>query len=1084
LGVLLLAILAVAIGSSCFIGLYTVSGTVTLSGGAGLAGVMVTIKSTTSAATSTTTTDSTGAYTLLAVPPGTYTVTPSLAGYGFSPASSPVTVSTADITGVNFVGSALGISGVVSLSGGGGLSGVKITYSGPSSGLTTTDSTGSYSISPTGGLPIGIYNITPSLPGYSFNPASIPVTISNSGVTGVNFTASVLPSTYTISGTVSGTVSAGVTITLSGASSASKQTDSSGKYSFSPLLNGTYIVTPSLTGYSFSPSSTTVTLNGADATGEDFVSSANLYSISGTVSGGAGSPGVPGVIMSLTGAATSSITSSPTGSYSLAGLVNGTYTVTPSKPGYSFIPPSASLTINDANVSGVNFAVPGNVPRYLFQVNGDGSISTYAVVESTGQLRSVTYLDLSTVSTPGQPTLSALNPSGNSLYTLQPNADTSLGQVIMTYSINASGALKLAALSSNPVPGAVQISPDPLGRFLWVADSSGQILSYPLDPVTAAPGTQTVAANVPGVAVIAADPTGSYLFSEDTSGNVAAYTISSTGTLTPLGTPPLLHPTSGDAMIVDPSGKYLYVSAGSSVFGYTISSTGLASISGSPFLVLCPYLCSGPGGSSFNENVSQMTIDQSISALFAADNGTDYSQPIAAFLIGPGGVLTPSLFIAYNPSGPTGVQQVQIDPSGKYLLAAFGSGNSKEIDTYSVPLASHPPSGIRGRSASSSVPVGPLLMSLGLAATGVGPQFLYVTNSGSNTISQFSISNSTGELTSLASPLAVQNKPVAIAVQPNQESAYVALSTGSQTTGGDQLVQLSITNGVLSPVSQTPTNTGTMPTSLAIDVSGSFLYNTNEGDSLVLEYSIAGGTLPPTDTSSSQETTGSAPVFIATEPTGQFVYTANSGPGNVGVFAIQQPGGGLVSQNGGVPIAPVGAGPSWITTDPGGRFLYVASPKSDSIAEFLITASNGIPVANSNPYILVGVGGSNPGAVSIVVEPSGQFLYAANESANQIFAFSIEQSFGFASSIDQSLGLLAAVQGSLPSGAVANTGTTPVALAVDVSGQFLYCVNSGSNDISMYKINLADGSLTPVGTGTVPTGGTAPAAIAVSGALH
>ena len=55
---------------------------------------------------------------------------------------------------------------------------------------------------------------------------------------------------------------------------------------------------------------------------------------------------------------------------------------------------------------------------------------------------------------------------------------------------------------------------------------------------------------------------------------------------------------------------------------------------------------------------------------------------------------------------------------------------------------------------------------------------------------------------------------------------------------------------------------------------------------------------------------------------------------------------------------------------------------------------------------------------------------------------------------------------------------------MDVSGQFLYCVNSGSNDISIYKINLADGSLTPVGTGTVPTGGTAPAAIAVSGALH
>ena len=67
---------------------------------------------------------------------------------------------------------------------------------------------------------------------------------------------------------------------------------------------------------------------------------------------------------------------------------------------------------------------------------------------------------------------------------------------------------------------------------------------------------------------------------------------------------------------------------------------------------------------------------------------------------------------------------------------------------------------------------------------------------------------------------------------------------------------------------------------------------------------------------------------------------------------------------------------------------------------------------------------------------------------------------------------------------VASTGTGPVALAVDISGQYLYCVNSGSNDISIFKIGLTDGTLTPVGTATVPTGGTTPAGIALTGTVN
>ncbi len=75
------------------------------------------------------------------------------------------------------------------------------------------------------------------------------------------------------------------------------------------------------------------------------------YSISGTVSGATAS----GVTINLTGTATATTTTATDGTYSFSGLANGSYTVTPSKTGYTFSPTSASVTISGANQTGKNF---------------------------------------------------------------------------------------------------------------------------------------------------------------------------------------------------------------------------------------------------------------------------------------------------------------------------------------------------------------------------------------------------------------------------------------------------------------------------------------------------------------------------------------------------------------------------------------------------------------------------------------------------------------------------------------------------------------------------------------------------------
>jgi len=156
------------------------------------------------------------------------------------------------------------------------------------------------------------------------------------------------PSTYSISGKVSG---AAATLTLSGVTSRTTKTDSSGNYSFSGLANGLYIVAASQSGYSFSPATVSKTVSGGNVTGVNFTGVAvppGTYSLSGKVTGSAAT-------LTLSGASSGTTKTDANGNYSFSGLANGTYLVAPSQTGYSFTPSTVSKSVSGGNVTGVNF---------------------------------------------------------------------------------------------------------------------------------------------------------------------------------------------------------------------------------------------------------------------------------------------------------------------------------------------------------------------------------------------------------------------------------------------------------------------------------------------------------------------------------------------------------------------------------------------------------------------------------------------------------------------------------------------------------------------------------------------------------
>jgi hypothetical protein len=172
---------------------YAISGKVSFIG-LGLGGVTVAI---TGSGLSSITTNDSGYYAFAGTLNGDYTVTPSVAGFTFTPANRTITVNNSNVSVPEFTATAIPstsytISGRTSFNGA-GIAGVTVAITGTGSSSLTTDGSGNYSFT---GVINGNYTITPSRAGYSFTPSNRTFTVSNANKPGQNF-AVILPGSAT-----------------------------------------------------------------------------------------------------------------------------------------------------------------------------------------------------------------------------------------------------------------------------------------------------------------------------------------------------------------------------------------------------------------------------------------------------------------------------------------------------------------------------------------------------------------------------------------------------------------------------------------------------------------------------------------------------------------------------------------------------------------------------------------------------------------------------------------------------------------------------------------------------------------------
>lgn len=146
-----------------------------------------------------------------------------------------------------------------------------------------------------------------------------------------------------------GTAITGVTVADNAGHTAS--TDANGIYTFIGLPAGTYTLTPARAGYRFSPASHLVTLPGASGA-YDFTATRIVHSLSGQIVGPNNTP-LAGV--TVTNGMGQTVLTGADGAYRFTGLAPGNYTLTPSKEGLSFSPPSRSITLQ-SDLAGQDFA--------------------------------------------------------------------------------------------------------------------------------------------------------------------------------------------------------------------------------------------------------------------------------------------------------------------------------------------------------------------------------------------------------------------------------------------------------------------------------------------------------------------------------------------------------------------------------------------------------------------------------------------------------------------------------------------------------------------------------------------------------
>jgi 6-phosphogluconolactonase (cycloisomerase 2 family) len=372
--------------------------------------------------------------------------------------------------------------------------------------------------------------------------------------------------------------------------------------------------------------------------------------------------------------------------------------------------------------------------------------------------------------------------------------------------LDPAGAFAYVIIYANPaVPasvtgiGAFQVASDgklAAGTTAALNNASVQV-QVPCGNTTPPPPTESVPVNPVAMAI---DSAGKFLFVADSAtsdscgnhvpGAVSVFSVSN-GTLAEVAGSPFVLPVDDVNLLPQPQRPCTSL--------ITCSSASALAVTPTAYPELYSYCSGRPAPTtenlyvtdSANYTVLNYSVDPSAGALSLALPKTDISVPT-----GP------------VPSG------VAVDPCNRFLYVSnAGAGlGANTVSAYticsSVSLPACPGVDFSLHQVASPYPVGDAPGPLAVDAYG---GFLYVVDTGSNQVSQFRISSSTGALTALTPPTAPTGSG-ANSIAIRSDDSWVFVSNLNSATVSQY--SLGLSNGILTP--QTPFQTFNYPSGVAV----------------------------------------------------------------------------------------------------------------------------------------------------------------------------------------------------------------------------------------------------------------------------
>lgn len=203
------------------------------------------------------------------------------------------------------------------------------------------------------------------------------------------------------------------------------------------------------------------------------------------------------------------------------------------------------------------------------------------------------------------------------------------------------------------------------------------------------------------------------------------------------------------------------------------------------------------------------------------------------------------------------------------------------------------------------------------------------------------------------------------------------------------------------------------------------------------------------------------PSAVEVHPSGQFVYVVSKTPDRIAGFHLDA-ASGILTPVPGSPFPSEAQSPFALTFHPSGKFAYVAA-RFDGVGAYRVDEKTGaLTSLPGSPFK------AQERTRSVVVHPGGQFLYVVNGYSNSVSAYRIDQSTGVLSEIEGSPFSVGNDTGVIDYKALKmadvpeKAGGIPYHIAMDPKGRFAVVVNWAAANVSVFRINVVNGKLTPV----------------------